>query len=91
MLGFDRSDVGASLLSSWSLPDVVHQGVGYLHDPEELPDAGREEAAHAAQNAVRGRPMPPDSMKKLANRIAERHAAIGYEAYQPWIAKHPPG
>lgn len=36
MLGFDRADVGAALLDSWSLPKIVTASVGAMHDPTRL-------------------------------------------------------
>ena len=35
-LGFDRSDVGAALLESWSLPHVIVASVGAMYDPSKL-------------------------------------------------------
>ena len=37
-LGFTHTDIGASLLKSWGLPDALYLSVAYLNDPEQLPD-----------------------------------------------------
>ena len=70
---------------------VVSAYVGVGGDPEEVPDGAREDAVNTARHATRGRPMRPEAMRALADRIRDRHAEIGYEGYESWIAKHPPG
>ena len=37
-LGFDRADVGAALLRSWSLPEVISTAVGAMYDVHRLAD-----------------------------------------------------
>ncbi|MFT5289048.1 MAG: diguanylate cyclase (GGDEF)-like protein [Planctomycetota bacterium] len=43
-LGFDHSDLGASLLNSWGLPEIVTASVGAMHDPDRLNDSASIES-----------------------------------------------
>jgi len=65
---------------------AAYLGVG---DPtEESPDLASAEAESVAEQATAGEPMSVDAMKSLADRIQNRHQAIGYKDFASWIESH---
>ena len=66
----------------------AYLGVG--EEPTEVPGTAAIEAERTAARAVQGSPMSVEQMHALADRLDERHRAIGFTDYASWIAAHPP-
>jgi NADPH-dependent glutamate synthase beta subunit-like oxidoreductase len=67
---------------------VVAAYLGVGEAPEETPERASAETESVAEQATAGEPMSVDAMKALANRIQNRHGAIGYKDYASWIESH---
>jgi NADPH-dependent glutamate synthase beta subunit-like oxidoreductase len=64
---------------------VVAAYLGVGDPPEETPNLPSVDVHALAERAAAGVSMSTEAMKRLADRIEERYAAIGYEDYSDWI------
>jgi len=68
---------------------VVAAYLGVADDPEDAPTSDTtDRVKEVARGVAHGPPMTVEAMKKLAERIEQRHAALGYRDYASWIAAH---